>query len=61
MSTRAFGRARRLPGAPAASNTAAAEAIKQLADELEKAAAGDFNKVLTEALRSRIKAHKKVE
>lgn len=41
-------------------NTAAAEAIKQLADELEKAPAADFNKVLTEALRSRIKAHKKV-
>jgi glutamine synthetase len=41
-------------------NTAAAEAIKQLADELEKAPASDFNKVLTEALRSRIKAHKKV-
>jgi glutamine synthetase len=41
-------------------NSAAAEAIKQLADELEKASAGEFNKVLTEALRSRIKAHKKV-
>ncbi|HEY5962126.1 MAG TPA: hypothetical protein VIV60_36470, partial [Polyangiaceae bacterium] len=41
-------------------NTAAAEAIKQLADELEKAPAGDFNKVLTDALRTRIKAHKKV-
>jgi glutamine synthetase len=41
-------------------NTAAAEAIKQLADELERAPSGDFNKVLTEALRSRIKAHKKV-
>ncbi len=41
-------------------NTAAAEAIKQLADELEKASVGDFNKVLTEALRTRIKAHKKV-
>lgn len=41
-------------------NTAAAETIKQLADELEKASAGDFNKILTDALRSRIKAHKKV-
>jgi glutamine synthetase len=41
-------------------NTAVAESIKQLADELEKASSADFTKVLTEALRSRVKAHKKV-
>jgi glutamine synthetase len=41
-------------------NTAVAESIKQLADQLEKAPAAEFHKVLTEALKSRIKAHKKV-
>ncbi|MGC4069923.1 MAG: hypothetical protein QM784_35750 [Polyangiaceae bacterium] len=41
-------------------NTIAAQSIKELVDELEKAPKGDFNKALTEALRSRIKAHKKV-
>jgi glutamine synthetase len=41
-------------------NTTVAQAIKELVDELEKASKGDFNKALTEALRSRIKAHKKV-
>ncbi|HMA92623.1 MAG TPA: glutamine synthetase III [Polyangiaceae bacterium] len=41
-------------------NTIVAESVKQLADELEKAAAGDFNRALADALRARIKAHKKV-
>jgi glutamine synthetase len=41
-------------------NCAVAESIKNLVDELEKAPKSDFNKLLTEALRSRIKAHKKV-
>jgi glutamine synthetase len=41
-------------------NSAVADSIKSLVDELEKAPAGEFNKALTEALRSRIKAHKKV-
>jgi len=41
-------------------NTAAAKSIQELVDELEKAPAADFNKALTEALRARIKAHKKV-
>lgn len=41
-------------------NSAVAESIKLLVDELEKAPSGEFNKVLTEALRARIKAHKKV-
>lgn len=41
-------------------NTTVAESLKQLADELEKASTADFNKVLTEALRVRISAHKKV-
>jgi len=41
-------------------NTAAAKTIQELVDELEKAPAADFNKALTEALRARIKAHKKV-
>jgi len=40
-------------------NTIVAEAVKDLADELEKGS-GDFNKRLAEALRKRIKAHKKV-
>jgi glutamine synthetase len=41
-------------------NSAVAESIKQLVDELEKAPNGDLHKVLAGALRSRIKAHKKV-
>jgi glutamine synthetase len=41
-------------------NSAVADSIKSLVDELEKAPAGEFNKALTDALRSRIKAHKKV-
>lgn len=41
-------------------NTIVAESVKQLADELEKAPASDFNRALTDALRGRIKAHKKV-
>lgn len=41
-------------------NTIVAESVKQLADELEKAPASDFNRALTDALRARIKAHKKV-
>ena len=41
-------------------NTAAAKTIQELVDELEKAPAADVNQALTEALRARIKAHKKV-
>jgi glutamine synthetase len=41
-------------------NTIVAQSIKELVDELEKAPKADFNKALTEALRARIKAHKKV-
>ncbi len=41
-------------------NTIVAEKLKLLADELEKAKPGEFNKTLTETLRSWVKKHKKV-
>jgi len=41
-------------------NTIVAEKVKQLVDELEKAKGGDFNKTLTDTLRSWVKKHKKV-
>ncbi len=41
-------------------NTIVAEKVKQLADELEKAKGGDFNKALTDILRSWVKKHKRV-
>ena len=41
-------------------NTIVAEKVKVLADELEKAKGGDFNKTLTDILRSWVKKHKKV-
>ncbi len=41
-------------------NTIVAEKLKLLADELEKAKPGDFNKALTETLRTWVKKHKKV-
>ena len=41
-------------------NTIVAEKVKLLADELEKAKGADFNKTLTETLRSWVKKHKKV-
>lgn len=41
-------------------NTIVAEKVKLLADELEKAKGADFNKTLTDILRSWVKKHKKV-
>lgn len=41
-------------------NTIVAEKVKQLADELEKVKGGDFNKALTDVLRSWVKKHKRV-
>jgi glutamine synthetase len=41
-------------------NTIVAEKVKQLADELEKAKGGDFNKALTDILRGWVKKHKRV-
>jgi glutamine synthetase len=41
-------------------NTIVAEKIQQMANELEAAKGGDFNKALTDTLRSWVKKHKKV-